>query len=153
LQKTIDSFNKQYSSTIIERSSLDKGLSNTTFEILTKIFDLQDTYHSMYNEYLSKNSTLKSLFIKYNEKLRFFNKKNNKLKESLETIHIRSGLTYCNREENEEFKDIIRVTEKEIDFDRTVMKVKYNQHDLSKYEKDKQDRIGILVLNLILLIF
>ena len=124
------------------RQTLDKGLSNTTVEILNKLFDLQDTYHNIYNESLNKNTQLKLLFVKYNEKLRHFNKKLKKVKENLESVNVRTGLTNVNREENETFKDIIRSVENEIHFDRNIMKIKYNENDLRKFEKEKQDRIS-----------
>ncbi len=103
---------------------------------------MQDTYHSNYNDLLSKNSVLKDLFVKYNEKLRHFDKKNHKLKQNLESVHVKSGITYCHREENEEFKDIMRVTKKEIEEERNVMKIKYNENDLEKLERENQNRMS-----------
>ncbi len=42
----------------------------------------------------------------------------------------------------------MRVTKKEIELERNVMKIKYNENDLQKFDREKENRMSKLTSNI-----
>jgi len=41
----------------------------------------------------------------------------------------------------------MRLTQNEIEFKRNILKLKYNENDLRKHQKDKENRISKIIYN------
>ena len=110
--------------------------------MLLQLLEFQGLYYKLFKEEVISNTRIKELYIIYNEKLRSFNKKLNKLRENLESVNVRLALTNINLEENKKIKELIRITEKEIDFQRKILRIKYDETDLEKFKQEKLNRDG-----------
>lgn len=111
-------------------------------DILFKLMEYQTLYYKLHKDQITNNVSIKQLYVAYNKKLRSYNKKLNKLKEGFESVNVRLALANANSEENIKLKEIIRITEKEIDFHRKILRLRYDETDLERFKQEKMNRDG-----------
>jgi hypothetical protein len=121
--------------------------------MIQELFNLQTTYYNSFNESIGLNQKLREHLIKYAAKFRLINKKNNKLKERIESNNLKSNLTtIVNREENDRIKDIININRQELTTYKDIFRINYTEDQLSKFkeevsirneERDKQTLLKI----------
>ncbi len=111
--------------------------------MLLKLLGYQTLYYKLYKDKVDDEVRIKELYLAYNEKLRSYNNKMNKLKECLEEVNLRWRYAENNDEENKRMKEVIRNTEKEVDLSKKILRVTYDVNDLERYRHKKQDRNGM----------
>lgn len=121
--------------------------------MIQELFNLQTNYYISFNDSIALNHKLREHLIKYAAKFRLINKKNNKLKERIESNNLKSNLTtIVNREENDRIKDIININKQELTTYKDIFRINYSEDQLNKFkeevsirneEKDKQSLLRI----------
>ena len=109
--------------------------------MLQEMFNLQESYYKSFSDSLILNQKLREFLVKYGAKYRLINKKNNKLKERIESNNLKSNLTtMVNREENDRIKDIININKQELSTFKEIFHVNYNENDLTKFKDEVSSR-------------
>lgn len=119
--------------------------------MIKELFNLQGSYYQGFNDSLCLNQKLREFLVKYGSKYRLLNKKNNKLRERLESNNLKGHLTtMVNRDDNDRIKDIININKIELNTFQEIFQINYNEAELTKFndqaairneEKDKQTLI------------
>jgi len=131
-------FNETFNENFIQNLSSEKPeLQNNAKNVIIELFRLQDEYYKEFNEEIIVNTRLKQLLVLYNQKYRNQVKKTNRLKEHFESNNIKNTLTLAiNREENTRVRDMVNSNKSELKIFRKMMKINYNDSEVSKFKED-----------------
>jgi len=106
-----------------------------------ELFNLQENYYQNFNESIGLNQRLREFLVKYGAKFRLVHKKNNKLKERIESNNLKSNMTtMVNRDENDRIKDIINLNKQELNIYKDIFQVNYNDNDLKNFKEERNQR-------------
>jgi hypothetical protein len=137
MQELITDFNKNSEEFEVDEDNIDRSKEKAK-ELIRSLFTIQEAYSNQFNNQVYQHKQMKSLLINYNEKYRTIVKKTNKLKETLETFDMKNNL--CNnvhREENNNIREKILATSKELNLFNSLFRIKYSAEDVYKYTEMK----------------
>ena len=123
------------------KEGFEENPEDTTIEgfqrIMNQLFELQEIYHENFEKGSFLNAILKSFFISYNENYRNLNKKNNRINEALEIMHLKKDFSEnFNRNDNQRILQSIDLHLKEIKIYKNILKINYGQKLIDKYKED-----------------
>ena len=126
-------------------------LKKEAHKMTKDIFNLQELYYKSFNDSINLNEKLREFLIEYGSKYRLIFKKYNKLLERLESNSIKSNLSaIVNREENDRFKDTIKINKYELNTFNDIFQIKYNEDDLNNFKdqvnirNEEKDKLTLL---------
>ena len=130
-------FEKYFKNLIFSLSEDDELLKKEADIMIHELFNLQENYYRSFNDSLALNQKLREFLVKYGAKFRLVNKKNNKLKERIESNNLKSNMTtMLNRDENDRIKDIISLNKQELNTYKDLFQINYNDNDLNKFKEE-----------------
>ena len=109
--------------------------------MIRELLNLQECYYRGFNDSISLNQKIREFLIKYGSNYRLINKKNNKLKQMIESNNDKYKMAkIIIREENERFRDIINIKKQELRNYKEIFHVKYLDSDLIKFKEEVANR-------------
>jgi hypothetical protein len=138
IERLHSTFTEHYFESLTDAEDALKKEANN---MIQELFNLQENYYKSFNDSLNLNQKLREFLVKYGTKYRLINKKNNKLKERIESNNLKSNLTtMVNREENDRIKDIITLNKQELNTYKDIFHINYNDSDLKKFKEETATR-------------
>jgi hypothetical protein len=122
LTNCIREFNLYYTDELMKVLPNDQTFLKFEAKMLAdKFFEIQDNYYAQLKELMTLYRNFKKFYLAYNDKFRNINKKHNRIKEALESNHLKTTvLGFINKEEDKRANESLSINRDEMKIYNTL---------------------------------